>query len=188
LIAEHKKAIEILRNQYELEYQIKEDGYKEDNMIYIGIKPGDDGAIAVINKYGVIKSIIDMPDNVSVGLYRFLSIMICAEDVLAFVDSAYINPEQSFKSIFYCGEKYGEIWAVLKILNIPYKEISQLEWKEEFSLTNRGKYESVKVAEKVFPSIRFSFNQFWAEPCDMLDYRAEALLIAEYCRRKWNGV
>jgi len=164
---------------------------KEDNMIYIGIKPGDDGAIAVINKYSVVKSIIDMPDNVSRGLYRFLSIMICAEDdknVLAFVESAYINPEQSFKSIFHYGEKYGEIWAVLKILNIPFQEISQLEWKEEFSLPNRDKAESVKVAEQVFTSIRFSFNQFWAEPCDMLDYRAEALLIAEYCRRKWNGV
>ena len=53
-----------------------------------------------------------------------------------------------------------------------------MKWKKEFSLVHQDKQASIDMAKKLFPHIDFLFNR-------KKDHgRAEALLMAEYMRRK----
>lgn len=153
-------------------------------MIYIGIDPGKDGAIAVLDDDGLLWRLIDMPENIGTDLYKFLKESIelsVYKKAVAFVEASQVMPGQGIKSGFTYGKGYGEIIAVLKILEIPFQEIHPLTWKKEFKLIKKDKAESIKVAEQMYPSVTIPFK---TERGKLLDGRAEALLIAEYCRRK----
>lgn len=76
------------------------------------------------------------------------------------------------------GIGYGEYLGMLKTRRIPYGEIHPMTWKKEFNLIDKPKQSSIETARNLFPMVS-----------DMLkrkkDHgRAEALLLAEFARRK----
>ena len=153
---------------------------------YIGIDPGKHGAIAILNEDGSLWRLIDMPNNIGKEVYDFLYDSIeFAEGaaIVAFIEQAQAMPKQGIKGAFVYGKGYGEIIAVLKILKIAFQEIHSLSWKREFKLLKKDKIDSVKVAEQLFPDVYVSFR---SDRGRLLDGRAEAMLIAEYCRRRWR--
>lgn len=76
------------------------------------------------------------------------------------------------------GIGYGKYLGMLEACGIPYGEIHPMTWKKEFTLIGKPKEGSIAVAKAIFPHVVDSLSR-------KKDHgRAEALLIAEYARRK----
>ena len=92
-------------------------------------------------------------------------------------------PGQGVTSMFNFGKNFGWIEGILEALRFPYELVAPQRWKREFSLAH-DKKESVRAAQRLFPSV-----SLLADPrCRVeSDGMAEALLLAEYARRKLSS-
>ena len=150
-------------------------------MIYIGIDPGKNGGIAVIND----------SDN-SVDTYTFSEERIVAELLIRYIlkqdckcvlEKVNAMPGQGVVSMFNFGQNYGFIQGVLKAYNIPFELVPPQKWKKEFSVTS-DKNTSIEVCKRLFPGVNLKATERCKKDHDGI---AEALLIAEYGRRHYNG-
>ena len=147
--------------------------------IFIGIDPGKTGGIACIDTESGIcctepyndKALIDMCSQVSHSWNQ--QAVCCLEKVGA-------RPGQGVVSMFNFGQSVGYIKGVLEAFRIPYQEITPQKWKKEFGL-NSEKAASAEVCRKLFPDIDLLASPRCKNPHDGM---AEALLMAEYARRK----
>lgn len=146
-------------------------------MIYIGIDPGQSGAMAIIK-------------NGEIELYPF--------DELKYVNECYLvkncykenakcclehvsaMPGQGVTSMFKFGENFGFIQGVLQSYGIPYELVRPQKWKKEFSITS-DKNTSIEVCKRLFPGVNLKRTDRCRKDDDGL---AEALLMAEYARRR----
>lgn len=147
---------------------------------FLGIDPGKSGGVAFIDaKSGVVSTEVfdegnlvelctEMADNGDVK-----RAVCCLEKVGA-------RPAQGSVSGFNFGQNFGYIRGVLASFKIPYQEITPQKWKKEFGL-NSDKSLSVEVCRKLFPDIGLLATPKCKKPHDGM---AEALLMAEYARRK----
>lgn len=146
--------------------------------IFIGIDPGKKGGIACIDTENKIsytepysdKALIDLCSNASRNCGE---VMCCLEKVGAM-------PGQGVVSMFSFGQSVGYIKGVLESFRIPYQEITPKKWKNEFGL-NSEKAASAEVCRKLFPDVGLLATPRCKKPHDGM---AEALLMAEYARRK----
>ena len=141
----------------------------------MGVDPGKKGGYAVIDGDAVDvfpwddSSFIDnMADAVNCG-----TCVACVEKVGAMHG-------QGVTSMFTFGKSAGFIEGVLAALGIGYQLIPPKTWKAEFGL-NSDKADSIAVCKRLFPGV----NLLATDKCRKdSDGMAEALLMAEYARRK----
>jgi len=150
--------------------------------IYIGIDPGVNGGYAVIEESisdGSITADAQPWDNAN-----FLDMISYASDkggaIVACVEKVASMPHQGSVSIFTFGKAAGYIEGALSALGIPYQLVPPRTWKKEFSL-GAVKDDSIAVAEHLFPDVNLLKNPRCRKKHDGM---AEALLIAEYARRR----
>jgi crossover junction endodeoxyribonuclease RuvC len=159
-------------------------------MFFIGIDPGKKGGIAFITPFDIqtIETPINAEKEIDVSAINTLlalNIIIKVKhnnEIFCCIEKSTAMPKQGVVSMFKYGVTYGKLLAILEILNIPYEEISPQKWKKEFSL-NSDKRRSIITAQKLFPSMK---GQFTTARGRIKDGAAEALLLAEYARRKYN--
>ena len=157
-------------------------------MIFIGIDPGQAGGIGMINtSEDWTAAAWDMP-VIKGDIFVTSLAEIFPDDgkVFCMLEQAQVMPKQGIKGAFTYGVGYGKIKATLEFLSIPYQEIAPSVWKKEFSLikkskAKKSKADAVGVARHLFPWV-----EFLTERGRLLDGRAEALLLAEYAKRKYN--
>lgn len=145
-------------------------------MIYIGIDPGKKGGIAVMteNKTFVYpfseENLFDMMDYVR-----------DKEDELSkcVLEKVGAMPGQGVTSMFNFGQNFGFIQGVLRSYGISYELVTPQKWKKEFSVT-KDKNTSIEVAKRLFPLVNLKATERCKKDHDGM---AEALLLAEYCRR-----
>ena len=150
-------------------------------MFFIGIDPGKSGAVAIINKKSECVHLFDCPvngkdidiQNIVQELEGF------KENVFCVIEKSQAMPGQGVTSMFNYGVGYGIYKGVLTTLRIPFEEIQPKKWKSDFSLDS-DKNKSIVKAKQLFPSEAGKILK-------SKDGRAEALLIAEYARRHFNG-
>lgn len=154
-------------------------------MIYLGIDPGQDGGVSMIdnekniwyiNKYDDIsfsKLICDLHKNTIMNVY--------IEDVHA-IRGAKANA--TFKFGFNTGKAHGIIAASGRTPNLVLPQV----WKEEFNLNLGHEYDkdskkkaSIEKAKELFPNVNLVPYKCKVEH----DGMAESLLIAEWGRRKF---
>ena len=82
--------------------------------------------------------------------------------------------------MFNFGQSVGYIKGVLEACAVPYQEITPQKWKKEFGLSS-DKAKSAEVCRKLFPNVSLLATERCKKPHDGM---AEALLMAEYARRK----
>ncbi len=146
--------------------------------LFIGIDPGNAGGIAYIDtECGIAgtepysdKGLIDLCKDVR----QTSKVVCCLEKVGAM-------PGQGVTSMFNFGKSVGYIKGVLEACGIPYQEVTPKKWKGEFSL-NSNKAASAEVCNRLFPDINLLPTPKHKKPHDGM---AEALLMAEYARRKF---
>ena len=150
---------------------------------FIGIDPGHQGAIAVINGEFNTVSIEDCPLlNGQVDTMSLVEILrsyaIKAEvNIWAGIEKAQAMPKQGVVAMFNYGVGYGKYLAALAAFGISFVEIRPTEWKKEFGLIKADKERSIVVAKQLFPQVSHLLLR------KKNHGRAEALLIAEYNRR-----
>jgi len=145
-------------------------------MIYIGIDPGQSGALAVLDDTGIAYAIpFDETDYIE-ELSKYRSDRMCAKCV---VENVHAMPKQGVSSSFNFGRNLGWILGLLAGLGIPVELVNPQKWKREFSCT-ADKNTSIAVARRMFPNVSLKPTPRCKKDNDGM---AEALLMAEYCRR-----
>ena len=146
--------------------------------LFIGIDPGKSGGIAYIDSEQGFAGTEPYSDKALIDLCSYASregkaVMCCLEKVGAM-------PGQGVVSMFSFGQSVGYIKGVLESFRIPYQEITPQKWKREFGLTS-DKAKSAEVCGKLFPDVTLLATPRCKKPHDGM---AEALLMAEFARRK----
>lgn len=156
---------------------------------YIGIDPGQKGGIAIIDKgkdkiHLLAMPLLDDKEGLDVlDIKRWIFGMtdqmhLCNYSCFCYIEKSQAMPQQGVTSMFNYGKGYGELIALLKILEIPFKEIRPRVWKKTLGL-ERLKSESVKLAEELYPRLS---GMFVTKRGRLLDGIAEALLIAHLAK------
>lgn len=143
-------------------------------MIYIGIDPGKKGAMAVIDRSKTV--LFPFSEGEYVNALKTLPPQItkaCLEHVGAM-------PGQGVTSMFHFGENFGYIRGLLEAFEIPYELVRPQKWKKEFSITGE-KNSSIEVCKRLFPGVDLRRTERCRKDDDNV---AEALLMAEYARRR----
>lgn len=149
------------------------------DMIYIGIDPGKKGALAYMMERhdgGYITNAVPM--DMALVTLRMISRL--GKPTRCCLEKVHAMPKQGVSSTFTFGTQYGWIKGQLDAYGVSYQEIPPEKWKKEFGL-NTDKQKSIEVCRKLFPEADL-------RPSDRCrvdsDGMAEALLMAEYARRK----
>ena len=147
-------------------------------MIYLGIDPGKHGALAIIETKGDDEKAQVIPFDKSAYLEVFDELQgaiakCCLEHVSAM-------PGQGVTSMFHFGESFGWLQGVLDAFDVPYELVRPQKWKKEFSITS-NKNSSIAVCKRLFPGVSLLPSERSRKDHDGM---AEALLMAEYARRR----
>ena len=145
----------------------------------IGIDVGQKGGICCMSYSGI--QLVPYSDEELNKLTTWCSLQ--DEPTIAYVEQVHAMPNQGVTSMFNFGKSFGYILGVLDACNIETKLVSPQKWKKELNLDS-DKQKSIDTAKKLFPDV----NLFRTNRCKKEhDGMAEALLIAEYGRRKEIG-
>ena len=147
-------------------------------MIYIGVDPGKNGGIAIIDSDGVIAFPFS-EERLLIELDGIAQEYEC----ICYLEHVHAMPKQGVSSTFNFGMNFGFIQGVLKAYKIPYELVTPQKWKKEFSCTS-DKNTSIEVCKRLFPGVNLKATDRCRKDHDGM---AEALLIAEYGRRSYNG-
>lgn len=141
-------------------------------MITIGIDPGKNGGIAVIDELG--KAYADkMPETLQDLFEHFDSLnMSHTGDRRAYIEQVHSSPQMGVKSAFTFGNGFGHLEMALTACGIPFERIRPQAWQKALGCMTKGdKNVSKRRAQELFPTLKITHST------------ADALLIAEYGRR-----
>lgn len=145
-------------------------------MIYIGIDPGKDGAMAFISDVVPDVKIVPYEEQAyrnALKSFNEKNAKVCLEHVTAM-------PKQGVTSMFSFGDNFGYIRGLLAANNIPYELVRPHKWKKEFSISDKN--QSIEVCKRLFPNVTLRRTDRCKKDHDGM---AEALLMAEYARRNF---
>lgn len=144
-------------------------------MRHIGIDPGANGGIAVLDDSGAViflRKMPETPQDLIDALRRF------AEDSCCTLEKVGGMPGNGGMAMFNFGKGYGHLEMALLSLRIPTETVTPQKWEKTYQLgSSRGvkktewKNRLKAKAQQLFPGERITLAV-----CD-------ALLIAEYGRR-----
>ena len=154
-------------------------------MIFIGIDPGLNGAIAFLDTEKGHLSIMDMPvlemqrngkakKEVSPhGVAKILTLGICGWEPSAVLERVGAMPGQGVTSVFSFGRSVGLVEGVLAAYRIPVSIVTPQAWQKAAGVRG-GKDGSRQRAMELFPNYAGLFS------LKKHDGRADAALMAWY--------
>lgn len=152
----------------------------------VGIDPGKTGAIAVLDSYGTLAEIHDMPyeggEVVGVHLADIFDATLSgfadpSHAITVWVEKVGAMPKQGLATTWKFAQGYGTILGVCAAVGVRTKRVTPPVWKRAMKVgTDKGT--SRRLACELWPSWSNSFRRVKD------DGRAEAALIAEYGRRQ----
>lgn len=154
-------------------------------MIYLGVDVGKSGAVAKL-KNNELRHIQEVP--VKDGEYDIHAMIyllhLCMDEgnaVFCMIERAQAMPGQGVVSMFEFGKGYGIWLALLSAVNIPYQVVHSRVWTKELlaGSPGEGKERNIAAARALFPT--------WNPKLKKDLTQCDALLLAEYARRKWKG-
>lgn len=146
-------------------------------MIWIGVDPGKSGGFAVIADDALAGiEVRPWDDEGFIALMKEMSKYGC----MACVEKVGAMPGQGVTSMFSFGKNAGYIEGVLTALGIRYQLVVPRRWKAEFGLSG-SKADSIEVCRRLFPGVSLRASERCRKDSDGM---AEALLMAEFARRK----
>lgn len=139
-------------------------------MTSIGLDPGKNGAIAWIDGNGR-PCAVKMPetDRDILDILEGITTEGPCHAVLELVRS---SPQMGVVSAYTFGWGYGGLRMALTALRIPFNEVTPPVWMRDMKCLTKGdKTVTKRHAQELFPSLKIT------------NWNADALLIAEHCRR-----
>lgn len=146
---------------------------------FLGLDPGQSGGWAAVSNDGEVLGPTKMP-RTEMDIWCGLSV-VAQYCRVATIEKVHSMPGQGVSSTFKFGMGYGGLRMALIGNQIPFDEITPRAWQKFLGITSRAKTESktefknrLKAkAQQLFPSVKITLAV------------SDALLIAEYTRRKY---
>ena len=163
--------------------------------LFVGVDPGLCGGVALINERGNLISVHDTPTlmvNKSNGghkntyvITQMVALLEAMRDTgeiaCAAIEYQASRPRQGAPATFSQGYGYGLWCGILGSLRIPYEIVQPKAWKAAMGIPLKSdKSGSIIKALQLFPHAPLTTQRGRD-----LDGRAEAILIAEFGRRKF---
>lgn len=143
-------------------------------MVYLGIDPGVSGGMAVVDENARVLLVTKMPQSAG-GCVAFLQQVIGLGPVRAALELVHSSPQMGVKSAFTFGRSYGQLQMLLTAGGIHYLSPRPKAWQGAMRCLTRGdKKVTLLAARRLFRSQVVITN-----------YTADALLLAEFCRRQF---
>lgn len=152
-------------------------------MVFIGIDPGKKGAYCIMNEQDDIKAMPWDEESFIDDMDFLCGYCGTSDRIFCVLEHVGAMPGQGTVSMFSFGENFGFIQGVLKAMSIPYELVRPQKWKKEYGITS-DKNTSIEVCKRLFPFINLKRTERCKKDDDGI---AEAILIAEYARRKKNN-
>ncbi|HLA81873.1 MAG TPA: hypothetical protein VJP78_09715 [Thermoleophilia bacterium] len=145
---------------------------------WIGIDPGREGAYAILTEHGAF--VLDLPwigKDLDIGLIkRWLP----SGEVRAAIEQSQPMPRQGAVSAHTTGYGMGMLVGLFLGMGIPFETVRPAIWKKAMGIPPKSdKGASVQLARRLFPAANLVTPRG-----RLLDGRAEALLLAEWIRRR----
>lgn len=161
--------------------------------IYLGIDPGITGALAVLS--GSHRRIYDFSDGQVMVALRDVNLDLWNKDAMAMIERVNPMPAWGASSSWKFGVNFGQWIGRLEALDIPFGFVMPKRW-QKVMLGSMPKIHKIEKKKKVVDYKSMSLERvrqlFPAERDYFLrkkDHnRAEALLLAEYCKLMDKGV
>lgn len=153
-------------------------------MLFIGIDPGSSGGIATINTLTKTAAAIAMPETERDVWLLFDGIRAAhAGACFAYIERVHSSPQMGVVSAFKFGRNVGVVYMALVCAGIPFEDITPQSWQKAMGCTQPKRVEFGKKdknitkrrAQALFPEMTITHA------------KADALLIAEFCRRQHGG-
>jgi crossover junction endodeoxyribonuclease RuvC len=139
--------------------------------LFMGIDPGKTGGISftdgnTITPYKMPQTERDISDIFEEHAPNVL---------IAVLEKVGAMPGQGVKSMFTFGQNYGFLRGMLIAHKIPFEEIRPAEWQKKMQCMSKGDKNVTKSkAQQLFPEHKITHAI------------ADAMLISEFCRRKFQ--
>jgi crossover junction endodeoxyribonuclease RuvC len=170
-----------------------------DKFFYIGIDPGQSGAIAVIDSQNNIIQLKDWPgDEIQAAKIVQATKKVVREEkmnLVGAIEYCHAMPKQGVSSMFKFGTNYGiwmgvssmfkfgtnyGIWmGILAALDIPFYVVTPAKWQKGVIKKAQDKKPALAAAARIFPKA-----ELYGPRGGGKDGRADALLIAYWCKRQ----
>ena len=153
-------------------------------MIIIGIDPGINGAISVIENKKIIE-VYDTPTMIDGKKNKrqingaqvtniFKERLNGEKEVVVVVEHVNAMPGQGVTSMFNFGQSFGVIKGICAALNLPIYFVRPAKWKKHFNLIKTNKDASRTKVIEAYPEISSKLHR------KKDSNRADAILIALY--------
>jgi Holliday junction resolvasome RuvABC endonuclease subunit len=144
----------------------------------IGIDPGVSGAVAWVDHQGLAgaEKLKGMTDRDVFELLVDLRLAGDQHQVRALLEEVHSMPRQGVASTFKFGVSFGSLRMALVAAAVPFELITPAKWQQAMRCRSKGDKNVTKArAQELFPSLKITHAT------------ADALLLAELCRRRYNG-
>ena len=144
-------------------------------MLYIGVDPGMNGAIAIIRSEDRHLELIRFEWPVRDVALEFKQ-WVEDQECHAYLEDVHAMPKQGLSSTFKFGKAVGIAECLLCAFMVPFDRVTPLKWQNGMQCRSAGnKNITKKRAVELWPGHPVTHAT------------ADAILIAEYCRRMLEG-
>ncbi len=151
--------------------------------VYIGIDPGKSGAIAALVEFqdelGRYAEFVHWMKNAETeqDLSQWVAGLLVKDDEnFAYIENVHSTPQMGVTSAFTFGDSNGFLRGLLTAHQIPFERVTPQKWQKVMGCLSKGDKNVTKAAaQRIFPRERITHAN------------ADALLLAEYCRRVRTG-
>lgn len=151
--------------------------------VYIGIDPGKSGAIAAIvelrDEIGRYAEFIHWTKNAETDqdVSEWVAGLLVKDDEnFAYIENVHSTPQMGVTSAFTFGDSLGFLRGLLTAHQIPFEKVTPQKWQKVMGCLSKGDKNVTKAAaQRLFPREKITHAN------------ADALLLAEYCRRVRTG-
>ena len=165
---------------------IKDDDYRLKNeidpkifhKIFIGIDPGKNGGVAVLNEIPDYEAVIAFrcpktPREMAYSLMATIPENVSYENVLVTIEHVHAMPKNGVVSMFSFGQNLGQWEGILGSFEVNVVYTGPRKWMEHYDckpgMDKRDRKRYLRgLAENLFPNVKMTFNI------------SDALLIANY--------
>ena len=143
-----------------------------EKQFFMGIDPGANGAAALLDTRGSLVGLIEFKKSADQEIAEFFR-EFSTDIIHARIEKVHAMPKQGVSSTFKFGDGYGMLRGFLIAFQIPFGFVSPAEWQKIMECRTKGDKNVTKdAAYRIFPNLKITHAI------------ADALLIAEYARRK----
>lgn len=161
-------------------------------MKYIGVDPGLNGAIVIMDDNLIVTRVMPTivikkgKKNKKVlyhkGLKEIFEVM--EGESYAIIEKQHAMPKEGVSSMVTIGIGYGSLLQVLTDYNISYDEVTAQKWQKEYNIAGGDtKKQALEVCQSLFPNLNLLATERSRKPHEGF---VDAVLIAEYNRRRFH--